>query len=705
MGLAANRDGETEDQFIQPWHIGVDVGGTFTDVALIDSRGALSCFKSPSRPDHPAAGIIDALESSSRALGLTINQLLAGCALFVHGTTVATNTLIEGDGAKVGLLTTKGFRDALEIRRGYRRHPFDHRTPYPPVLVPRYLRLPVSERIDRNGHAFEQLDPGSVVSALEVFKAEGVESIAICFLNSYINDDHEQKAATIVRAQMPQSWVSVSSDVAPIAGEYARVSTTVVDAYVAPRLVAYLHELEERLAGLGLAAPLLLVKNNGGTVTVEEVSTAPVAITLSGPAAAIGGLGQVSGHIESNNLISVEIGGTSCDVVMMKDGEVALTDSLSISDYDLAITSADVHTVGAGGGTIAGVDKAGLLFVGPRGAGAHPGPVCYGHGGTEPTVTDAQVVLGRLRPGAYASGKLTIDAKLAETAIKEKIAEPLGLSTKEAAAGIIRVMEQNVLHAVSYISVQRGIDPRNFVLVAGGGAGGLHVAVVGRLLEIPRVYVPRLGGVFCALGMLNSDIRHDVVRSYIQSTAQAVPHTIDDNMDELLEEVRAVLDREGFRGEDAYFEREIDLRYEEQQWDVRVRLPATGQWDWSSVRSDFEKEYDRLFGHVQPEAPLEVVKLRLTGYGRISIPQPAEGRTADHPPEPYEIRPVYMDPENDERETPIYRGQDLFFGHALQGPLIIEEETTTILVGPRDRLSVDRAGNYMIDLRKENSTS
>lgn len=254
-------------------------------------------------------------------------------------------------------MTTKGFRDALEIRRGYRKHPWDHRTPYPPVLVPRYLRLPVAERIDRNGRASEQLDPSSVLSALEIFKAEAVESIAICFLNSYLNDDHEQKAANLVREQMPQSWVSVSSDVAPIAGEYARVSTTVVDAYVAPRLVAYVRELEERLTGFGLAAPLLLVKNNGGTVTVEEVSTAPVEITLSGPAAAVGGLGQVSRHIGSNNFISVDIGGTSCDVVMMKDGEVAVTESLSISDYDLAVTSADVHTVGAGGGTIAGVDK------------------------------------------------------------------------------------------------------------------------------------------------------------------------------------------------------------------------------------------------------------------------------------------------------------------------------------------------------------
>lgn len=237
------------------------------------------------------------------------------------------------------------------------------------------------------------------------------------------------------------------------------------------------------------------------------------------------------------------------------------------------------------------------------------------------------------------------------------------------------------------------------------GRGGLHAAVVGRLLDIPRVYVPRLGGVFCALGMLNSDIRHDFVRSYVQSAAQAEPRTIDDNMDELFGEVRTVLDREGFRGADTYFEREIDLRYEEQQWDVRVRLPATGQWDWSGVRSDFEKEYDRLFGHVQPEAPLEVVKLRVTGYGRISIPHQAEGRTADNPPEPYETRPVYLEPENDGRETPIYRGQDLFSGHALRGPLIIEEATTTILVGPHDHLTVDRAGNYVIDLPKEDPTS
>ncbi len=444
---------------VSPWRIGIDVGGTFTDVALIDSAGGIASIKSPSRPEDPGEGVIAALAAIAQSLGLETEDLLRGCALLVHGSTVATNTLLERTGARVGVLITEGFRDSLEIRRGIRTNPWDHRTPYPPVLAPRYLRLPVGGRIDRHGNEHTPLDENSVARALEIFAAEQVESIALCLINSYLNPDHERRVAEILRGELPHMPISVSSELAPVAGEYERLSTTVVDAYVAPRLVTYLVSLAERLTVLGLSRPMLLVKNNGGTATVDEVVREPVTQTLSGPAAAVGALGYFGKALGVRDLISVEVGGTSCDVVMMVDGQVAVTDRLTIGDYDTLVPAVEVHTVGAGGGAISGVDRAGVLFAGPRGAGAVPGPACYGKGGEDPTVTDAQLVLGRLRAGAYAGGALTLDGDLAVRAVSEKVALPLGLSLQDAAAGMIRVAEHRMFPAVSFVSTQRGIDP------------------------------------------------------------------------------------------------------------------------------------------------------------------------------------------------------------------------------------------------------
>ena len=680
-----------------PWHLGVDVGGTFTDVVVSDANGEIFSFKSLSQPDDPAAGVRAALELAARSLGLSIGRLVSGCALFVHGSTVATNTLLEHSGAKVGLLVTEGFRDSLEIRRGYRENPWDHRTPYPPVLVPRFLRLPVRERIDRHGRVHTSLDEQTAVEAMRTFAAEGVESVAICFLNSFLNPVHEQRVAELVKEMAPELWVSVSSSLIPVAGEYDRLSTTVVDAYVAPRLISYLRALDAELKELGLGPPLLLVKNNGGTAAVEEVIREPIVQTLSGPASAVGALRYYSGPLATSELISVEVGGTSCDVVLMDGGEVAVTDRLSIGDYDTVVPSVEIHSVGTGGGSIAGVDKAGVLFVGPRGAGARPGPACYGLGGNEPTVTDAQLVLGRLRSGRYAGGALSLDGALADRAVTDKVASPLGLTAIDAAAGIVRVAEQRILHAVNLISVERGLDPRRFVLVAGGGAGGLHGAAVGRMLGCHKVCVPRLAGVLCALGMLNSDVRHDYVRAFRRPLQDADAREIDELFARMIDEARAALRREGFGENDTRFEREFDLCYHDQQWDIRVRL-ADGALHLPSVRRDFEDQYDRLYGHRQPETAVEIVKLRLTGFGAIQPPATAIYASATAEPVPVEHRPVYADEEWKARDMPIYSGRDLKPGHRVPGPLVVEEETTTVFVGPHDRLEIDAAGNYLIVL-------
>ena len=506
-----------------PWRIGIDVGGTFTDLVLTDSEAVSRVVKVPSIPADPSKGVLAALGRLAGDLDCAVEDILRDCALFVHGSTVATNRMIEGKGAKVGLLTTEGFRDALEIRRGLREDQWNHRKPFAPVLVPRYLRRGIRGRIDPDGSEHTPLEGADIAAALTAFEAEDVEAIAIAFFNSFLNDTHEAEAAAQVRRHRNDAWVTTSAALSPMMGEYERTATAVVNATLAPGIVTYLRNLDVKLRELGLARPLLLVQSNGGAISVDQVAPRPVNLLLSGPAAAVGALnyyrhaidGSAIGPEDAGNLISMEIGGTSCDVMLMSRGEVAMKDDLMIAGYHVSIPSIDIHTIGAGGGTIAGVDTAGMLYVGPQGAGAHPGPACYGLGGTEPTVTDAQLVLGRLRPGAYAASGLSLDQDAARTAIETRVAQPLGLSVEDAAAGIIAMLEQNLLHAVEYISIERGYAPRRFTLVAAGGAGPMHGANVARRLGCQRLYVPRDAGALCAIGMLHADVRQDF-QSYIK---------------------------------------------------------------------------------------------------------------------------------------------------------------------------------------------
>ncbi len=678
------------------WRIAVDIGGTFTDLVLADTRGAVRVFKVPSVTSDPAQGVLDALDRAAAALSLSPCDLLRRCSLFVHGSTVATNTVLEGWGAKVGLLTTVGFRDSLEIRRGMRENPWDHRTPNPPVLVPRHLRLPVRGRIDRNGQELVPLSAEDIAAAAGTFASEQVESVAVCLLNAFTNPAHEHEAAETLARYWPGDWITVSSSIAPIVGEYERGSTAVMNAYVAPRTVGYLRRLNERLRAMGLPHSLLLIQNNGGAISVEQVAAKPVTLLLSGPAGGVGALRYYARAIGSDDLMSMEIGGTSCDVMLMSRGAVPITDQFQIAGYHLALPSVDIHTIGAGGGTVAGTDAAGMLFAGPRGAGAVPGPAAYGLGGTEPTVTDAQLVLGRLKPGPYADGSVTLDRDAAVRAIEEKIARPVGLDRDAAAAGIIRLVEQNLLHAVQRISIERGHDPRRFVLVACGGAGPMHGATVGRMLKCPKVYVPRLSGAFCALGMLNTDVRHDVLRVHLVRLDEAGVAELDPPFRDLETQARRALEADGFASDATRMERELDLRYLGQQWDVRVPFPEGSTTE--SIRAAFEAEHERLYGHHQPDGIVEITKLRVVGIGLLPPLQPPDGPLAEEAPEPRERRAVWLDPARGRREIPVYGGADLRPGHRLIGPLLIEEQTTTVFVGPEDRLTVDAADNFVIDL-------
>jgi N-methylhydantoinase A len=697
--VSASAHGDTA--LVAPWRIGIDVGGTFTDMVLADASGKIHTFKVPSVPADPSEGVARVLQTAADACQLSLKSLLGDCNLFVHGSTVATNTMLEGKGATVGLITTRGFRDSLEIRRGFRENQWDHRRPFPPVLVPRYLRLPVGGRIDRNGDEIEPFASKDLETAIREFQVEGVESVAVALINSFLNPAHEKACMEMLRDiwDGAPDLISLSSEIMPIMGEYERTSTTVINAYLAPRVVPYLKELNARLAASGLARPFLLVQSNGGMTSVERIATRPVNLLLSGPAAGVGALHAYRAASMTDNLISMEIGGTSCDVMLMSEGKVPVHDELMVAEYHASSPAVNIHTIGAGGGTIAGVDDGGMLFVGPKGAGAFPGPACYGLGGSEPTVTDAQLILGRLREGPYADGSISLNLKLAEIAVEQGVADPLGLSIEDAAAGILRVVEQHLLLAVQRISIERGHDPRNFTLVPAGGAGPMHGAPVGRALGCRRVYIPRHSGVFCALGMLYTDVRHDITRVFLSTLDEAEPKDIEAGFSQLEADAHEMLAEEGFTGIAVRLARELDLSYSGQQWVVRVALDANGGQGPADIRKRFEQEYERLYGHIQPEGTIEISNQRVVGTGLL--PEISTG-TSEHSttePVPLGMRSVYVSPEIGWQDIPVFAGDALQPGHILDGPLLVEERTTTVLVESGNRLQVDDSDNLILELQ------
>ena len=579
------------------------------------------------------------------------------------------------------------------------------------MLVPRYLRHGVGGRIDSDGNEHAPLALQDIDSALEVFAAEGVEAVAVAFFNSFLNDTHETAAANHVAASRPDGWVTTSAALSPTLGEYERTSTAVVNAALSPRIGSYLNRLEDRLACLGLARPILLLQSNGGAISIDQVASRPVNLLLSGPAAAVGALDYYHGLIEgggadtaAGNLISMEIGGTSCDVMLMSAGEVAMKDAMMIAGYHVSTPAIDIHTIGAGGGTIAGVDAAGMLFVGPEGAGADPGPACYGKGGVEPTVTDAQLVLGRLRPSAYEESGLTLNLEAARQSIAAKVAEPLDLSVEAAAVGIIALLEQNLLHAVEYISIERGHAPSGFTMVAAGGAGPMHGANVARGLGCERVYVPRDAGALCAVGMLHADIRQDFQR-FLRGELDALdPGQVDGTFADLDAQALAAMAIEGFGAEQVRLERSIDLHYSGQLSSVGVPL-AEGAFNPAKARRTFETEYQRLYGHIQPDGTILTAALRVAARAATGTPKrpPGTASVGDAAGAVEQTRPVWHD-ERGWLETAIQPGPNLTAGARIVGPAVIEEQTMTVLLGPGDCLTVDGAGNFMIEVADAEAT-
>lgn len=676
-----------------PWRIGIDVGGTFTDVVVADSQGQVLATKTPSMPQDPSKGIMRALERTAGEAGLSLRELLSKTETLVHGSTVATNTVLEGKGARVGLLCTKGFRDALTIRRGLRANPWRHRDPFPPPLVPRHLRWPVTGRINPDGSEREALRLADVEAAVTEFEAAGIEALGISFLHAYTNASHEIAARDAVKRIRPDLPVFISSEVMPVVGEYARTSTTVAAAAVAPRIVPYLERLERTLAEEGYTSKLLLIQSNGGLITVAEVARNPACLILSGPSGGVGALRWLADATGRKNLITMEMGGTSCDLILMHEGRVESTDELEVAGYHLRVPAVDIHTVSAGGGSIARVDAGGVMTLGPDGAGSDPGPAAYGRGGKQATDTDAQLVLGRLPAGTFAGGTLSLDADRARAVIDERIALPLNVNVQSAAIGITRLQGQALVHAVEQVSIERGFDPRRFALVSVGGAAAVHAASIARRLGCREVLVPRLAGVFCAFGMLNADIRRDAVATFIQPvTDQSLARAVA-VFAKLEKSVADALTRQDIDGTAAVFERTVDIRYPGQQSILQVPYSA----DAVAMIEAYEAQHMAMYGHLQQAAP-EFVAVRVIGViPSRRIPAADRVKTDTPEPAPASHRSVSLTADVVAR-VPVYAGGSLQPGHRLNGPLIVEEATTTVLVNEGDELVVESADTLVIKI-------
>jgi len=673
-----------------PWRLGIDVGGTFTDLVLMGCNGGMLALKVPSTPADPGAGVTAAIERASATLSIEVAETLAACTHFVHGSTVATNTLLEAAGARVGLLTTAGFRDTLEIRRGIRLNQWDHRRPHPSVLVPRRLRLPVRGRIDRSGKEIERLEVADIEAALRDFAKLDVDAIAICLINSYANPAHEERCLAHVRSVWKGEWAFASSNIFPIPGEYERCSTTVLCAYIAPRLVPYLRALEMRLRDAGLVQPLLLAQSNGGTCSVDEVAKRPASLLLSGPAAVRGALRFFANAADGRDLISMEVGGTSCDVAVTKEGVVPVSDELIIAGYHASIPSVDIHTVGTGGGTIAWADTGGLLRVGPRGAGAMPGPAAYGNGGQSPTLTDALIVLGRLHPGPLAGGSVVLDAEPAHQVIGS-LATLLGLDVERTAVGILTLAEQAMIQALEELAARGGIDLREYTLLAAGGAGPMHASAVARALGCRHVFIPRLAGAFCALGLACADMQLDQSRSFRRALANVDSLDLDQVFQPLEVEARARLGGQDVSGR-FMLDRFAEMRYHGQHSPLRIPLDV----DFSPTRllQQFERQHQALFGHVQPGAKLEFVALHSSGTIRFPEPvRPLIDPAGASAPQLANIRKMYVDATRGVKPVSVVDGRSLQPGSRFRGPALIEEETTTTFVGFGEVLSVDKFGD------------
>ncbi|MCL2392173.1 MAG: hydantoinase/oxoprolinase family protein [Oscillospiraceae bacterium] len=676
--------------------IATDIGGTFTDLVVLDEQGNTRTFKGHTTPPNFEQGILDVLAQS----GVNPEAISA----FVHGTTTVINALTERKGAKTALITTKGFRDILEIARCNRPDLFNLVFAKPKPFVPRYLRLEVSERVTHDGSVLQSLDISDIEKAVEFLKKEQVESVAICFLNSYANDINETAAAKIVTELWPEVFVSTSAQVTREWREYERSSTAVLNAYVGPVSLKYLDNLDAKLTQTGVSSKRYIMQSNGGTTTFNAVKTAPINLVESGPVGGIFGaavLGQVLGE---KNLIAFDVGGTTAKCSLIDSGEVKITTSYRIEQtdryagYPIMVPVLDIVEIGNGGGSIAWVDQTQSLKVGPKSAGSLPGPVAYGKGGTHPTTTDACLITGRLSASNFDT---PVDISAVESALVEHIGKPLDMDAKEAAVSILRVAEANLFNALRLISVRRGYDPRDFALTAFGGGGPMHAAPLARALGIKKVIIPVAAAVFSAWGMLMTDIRHDYIQTNIGTLDSSSISLWDEQWGKLKQQALAQF--ADISGELATFAHYLDMRYLGQEHTVKVPVPAPG-WDEDTVQNiidRFHQMHEQSYTFRLDGTPVEIVNLHLTVIGHREKPKLSPIAAQSEPVEASlkDRRMIYFDPEG-WVETPVYNRQTLLSGTRLDGPAVIEEKASAALVCPGQSLHVDTYGNLIIETRR-----
>lgn len=684
------------------YKIGIDVGGTFTDFVVAKAGEGPRYFKTPSTPHDPSEGVLNGLEDLAKAYQLSVESLLKQTDLIIHGTTVATNTLVERKGARVGLLTTQGFRDLLEIREGLKEDRYNLRMAPVEPLVPRYLRLGIPERIRWNGAVETPLDEAAVDAALEYFQQKRIEALAVCFLFSYLNPAHEQRVAEKIRDRFPGMYTSLSHQVLPQIKEFDRLSTTVVNSYVGPALGEYLLHLKDRLAAFKPLHDILIMQSNGGVAPIDDSIRLAVQAILSGPAGGVSGAAFYGHLLGESKIIGFDMGGTSTDISLIENGTPHLTTEKFEAGWKIAVPMIDMHTLGAGGGSIGRIDAGGILHVGPESAGADPGPACYGKGGQYPTVTDANLVLGYLDPENFLGGKAKLDKALAEKAIEEHLAKPLGLSVVEAAHGIHRVVSTTMAEGIRLLSVKRGVDPREFAILAFGGAAGLHVSRVARQLQIRKVYIPAAAPVLSAYGMLSTDLQYDFSRSYTASLDQIDLQAVQRIIHALEAQGRQKLREQGVPEEAIEVVCSADMRYLDQIYEVNVPLPDLSQ-DRSSLlaqwAANFHRRYQELFSYHQLDQEIRLVTLRVSVSGRlpkITLPEKTGSGTLEQALRGK--RRVFLGAW---KEIPVYTIEALYPGVTIDGPALLESEFTTILVDAEDSVQVDRYGGIALQVSLE----
>jgi N-methylhydantoinase A len=689
--------------------IGVDVGGTFTDLVCLDERGNSLITKTPSTPQDPSVAIMNGLTKIAGMLKLDLTTLLLETSRITHGTTVSTNTVLTWTGAKVGLLCTKGFRDILGIRFGIRENPYNFTIAQPDTLCPRYLRVPIEERINANGDEIVPLNETDVIAACEYYKAQGVEAVAICFLWSFKNSLHEKRALEICRERLPGVYVCASFEIQPEIREYWRMSTTVINAYVGPKLSSYLRHLKASLAEEGFKGQLLITQSNSGVIFPEVAIEQAVRTVLSGPACAPAAAAHVGKALDLQNVITVDMGGTSFDVCLIKEGKpVTALESAVGGIYHMKLPLVDVRTIGTGGGSIAWLDKMKVLHMGPRSAGADPGPACYGKGGTEPTCTDADLVLGYLSPEFYLGGEMKLYPELAYRAIKEKIAIPLGIDVAEAAWAMRQVIDHSMVDGISIVSVQRGEDPRKYTLVVAGGAGAIHAASLARVIGIKQMLIPKTSSVFCALGGVIADVRHDFVTSITSRTREVEIEKLSASYNDIKRLGDDYLEREGVSVKDRYYVRSVDMRYKGQYHELEVPVPVNLKPSGDEtidadtleqLVADFHQMHETLYSY-RDTIETEILNIRMAACGKVHTPDLIEeafvGRDASAHKKGE--RKAYFKEFNGVVETPVYDGDHMGVGNVIVGPAIIELTTTTILIPPNSNLEVTPFGSFMVVL-------